>query len=114
VVVEPPSAALAENRRARADLDRVKGATADPDAVAAAGNGDAILQDIRRLLPRLATRPDSVEATYYAIETNLIMDRPAEACRLLLQIRPISRGTEFEGRIERFLADTALACADRR
>ena len=114
VVVERPSAALEENRRARADLDRVKSALADPDAVGAAGNGDAILQDIRRLLPRLVARQDSVEATYYAIETNLILDRPADACRLLLQVRSGSRGTEFEGRVERFLADTALGCANRR
>jgi len=66
------------------------------------------------LLPRLVARQDSVEATYYAIETNLILDRPADACRLLLQVRSGSRGTEFEGRVERFLADTALGCANRR
>jgi hypothetical protein len=92
----------------------VKGALADPDAVSAAGNGEAILQDIRRLLPRLVSRTDSVEATYYAVETNLMLDRPAEACRLLTRMRPASRGTLFEARIERFLADSALECANRR
>jgi hypothetical protein len=113
VVVERPSAALEDNRRTRAELDRMKGALTDPDAVAAAGNGDALLQDIRRLLPRLTARSDSVEATYYAIETSLILDRPADACRLLLQVRPASRGTTFEGRVERLLGDTALGCATR-
>jgi serine/threonine protein kinase len=100
--------------RARQALDRMKAALADPDAVAAAGNGTAILRDVARLLPTLSSRADSVEARYYAIETNLILDRPTDACRLLTQIRDAARGTGFEGRVERFLADTGLACATRR
>jgi hypothetical protein len=82
--------------------------------VSAAGNGAAILRDIQRLLPRLLSRADSVEATYYEVETNLMLDRPAEACRLLTRIRPAARGTEFEARIERFLGDADLDCASRR
>jgi serine/threonine-protein kinase len=110
----PPVTDAGASARTRAALDRVKGALADPDAVSAAGNGEAILRDIRRLLPRLVSRTDSVEATYYAVETNLMLDRPAEACRLLTRMRPASRGTLFEARIERFLADSALECANRR
>jgi hypothetical protein len=98
----------------RAQLDRVKAALADPDAVSAAGNGEAILGDIRRLMPRLVSPGDSVEATYYAVETNLMLDRPAEACRLLKRVQPSSRGTLFEARIERFLGDADLGCTNRR
>jgi hypothetical protein len=99
---------------ARAALDRVKAALSDVDAVSAAGNGEALLRDITRLLPRLSSRADSVEATYYAVETNLILDRPAEACRLLSRIRAASRGTEFEGLVDKLANDTELACATRR
>jgi serine/threonine-protein kinase len=101
-------------RRARAALDGVKASLADPDAVAAAGTGDALLRDIRRLMPRLPSRADSVEAMYYLIETNLILDRPAVACRLLATVRAPSRGTSFEAGVDRFLADPDLACANRR
>jgi hypothetical protein len=100
--------------RAREALDRVKSALADPDAVAAAGNGDAILQDLRLLLATLPNRADSVEAVYYMVETNLILERPAVACRLLAGVRAPSRGTEFEAGIDRYLSDTELACANRR
>jgi serine/threonine-protein kinase len=118
----PPNAAVTpviEDRpttsaASRAELDRLKAALSDPDAVSTAGNGEAILRDVRQLLPRLTVRADSVEATYYAIETNLILDRPADACRLLTSIRPSARGTLFEARVERFLADTDLGCANRR
>jgi hypothetical protein len=55
-----------------------------------------------------------VEATYYEVETNLMLDRPAEACRLLTRVRPAARGTVFEARIERFLGDADLDCASRR
>jgi eukaryotic-like serine/threonine-protein kinase len=99
--------------RARAALDRIKSALEDPDAVAAAGNGNAVLRDITRLLPTLTTRTDSVEATYYAVEANLILERPAEACRLLMRVRDKARGTSFEGRIDRFLGDADLGCANR-
>jgi eukaryotic-like serine/threonine-protein kinase len=109
-----PSAGPAAAAATRASLDRVKSALADPDAVSAAGNGPAILRDIRRLLPKLISRADSVEATYYEVETNLMLDRPAEACRLLTRVRPAARGTEFEARIERFLGDADLDCASRR
>jgi serine/threonine-protein kinase len=109
-----PDAGPAAAAATRASLDRVKSALADPDAVAAAGNGPAILRDIRRLLPRLISRADSVEATYYEVETNLMLDRPAEACRLLTRVRPAARGTVFEARIERFLGDADLDCASRR
>ena len=115
--VESPTLASAGPAAAaatRASLDRVKSALADPDAVSATGNGPAILRDIRRLLPRLISRADSVEATYYEVETNLMLDRPAEACRLLTRVRPAARGTEFEARIERFLGDADLDCASRR
>lgn len=108
----PPGAPRAA--RVRASLDNLKAALADPDAVAAAGNGPTILATIDRLLPTLTGRADSVEATYYAVETNLILDRPAAACRLLLRLQPKSRGTVYEGRVERFLADSALGCASRR
>jgi serine/threonine-protein kinase len=107
----PSADALA---RAREALDRVKSALADPDAVAAAGNGDAILQDLRLLLATLPNRADSVEAVYYMVETNLILERPAVACRLLAGVRAPSRGTEFEAGIDRYLSDTELACANRR
>jgi hypothetical protein len=100
--------------RARTALDRVKAAIADPDAVAATGNGDAILGDLRRILATLPNRADSVEAVYYMIETNLILDRPAAACRLLTSVRASSRGTEFEAGIDRYLADSELGCATRR
>ena len=98
----------------RGTLDRVKAALADPDAVVAAGNGEKILQDITRLLPRLSNRPDSVEATYYAVEANLILERPAAACRLLGRIRAASRGTEFEGRVDVLATNADLDCANRR
>ena len=101
-------------RRARSALDRAKSALADPDAVSAAGNGNAILGDLGRLLATLPTRADSVEAVYYMIETNLILDRPAAACRLLTSVRAPSRGTSFEAGIDRFLADSELGCANRR
>jgi len=110
----PFGAGAAAAAATRASLDRVKSALADPDAVAAAGNGPAILRDIRRLLPTLISRVDSVEATYYEVETNLMLDRPAEACRLLTRVRPAARGTVFEARIERFLGDADLDCASRR
>jgi len=110
----PSGAGAAAAAATRASLDRVKSALADPDAVAAAGNGPAILRDIRRLLPTLISRVDSVEATYYEVETNLMLDRPAEACRLLTRVRPAARGTVFEARIERFLGDADLDCASRR
>jgi serine/threonine-protein kinase len=100
--------------RARAALDRVKAALRDPDAVAAAGNGEVVLRDIRRLMTRLTTRADSVEAMYYLIETNLILDRPAAACRLLATVRAPARGTPFEASVDRYLADPELGCASRR
>jgi hypothetical protein len=65
-------------------------------------------------MPRLPSRADSVEAMYYLIETNLILDRPAVACRLLATVRAPSRGTSFEAGVDRFLADPDLACANRR
>jgi serine/threonine protein kinase len=110
----PPDARPGAAAAARASLDRVKAAIADPDAVSAAGNGPAILRDIRRLLPRLVSSGDTVEATYYEVETNLMLDRPSEACRLLTRVRPAARGTPFEARIERFLGDADLDCASRR
>ena len=98
----------------RATLNEVKAALADPDAVASGGNGAALLQKIDRVLPLLTGRADSVEATYFAIELNLILDKPAVACRLLNGIRAASRGAPQQGSIDRFLADTELACASRR
>ena len=100
-------------QRVRLELDRVKAALEDQDAVAAGGTGDRILRELRRLLPSLPTRVDSVEAIRYQIETNLVLDRPAEACRLLAQVRQLSRGTDFEAGIKRFLADSELNCANR-
>lgn len=108
---QPDAAAQA---RVRASLDSLEAALADPDAVIAAGNGTRILARIDRLLPTLTERADSVEATYYKVETNLILDRPAEACRLLVQLRPISRGTKYEPRVETFLGNAELGCANRR
>jgi len=100
-------------RNGRAGLDRIKASLADPDAVVAAGTGQAVLRDIERLMPRLTNSTDSVEATYYAVEANLMLERPAEACRLLFRVRERARNTLFEGRIERFLGDADLACANR-
>jgi hypothetical protein len=65
-------------------------------------------------MTRLPTRADSVEAMYYLIETNLILDRPVAACRLLATVRTPSRGTAFEGSVDRYLADPELGCANRR
>jgi hypothetical protein len=101
------------SRETRATLDELKSAVADPDAVAAAGNGATILARIDRLLPALTTRADSVEATYYAVEVNLILDKPGVACRLLNQIRSTSQGTPYKVSVDRYLADTELACASR-
>ena len=99
--------------RSRATLDELKAAVADPDAVAATGNGATLLDRIDRLLPALASRADSVEAMYYAVEINLILDKPAVACRLLDRLRTASRGTPYQVSVGRYLADTALACARR-
>ena len=100
--------------RARAALDRVKSALADPDAVAAAGTGPAIIRELRQLIPTMPTRSDSVEAIYYLIETNLVLDRPDEACRLAKRVRPRARGTTFLAGVDRYLADSDLGCASRR
>jgi serine/threonine-protein kinase len=100
--------------RARTELDRIKAALADLDAVAAAGSGNSIIRDLRRLMPALTARADSVEATYYLIETNLVLDRPREACILLARIRRPSRGSPFEAGVDRFLSDSTLACGSRR
>jgi len=98
---------------ARARLDDIKAALADPAAVEAAGSAPTILRTIDRVLPTLPTRADTVEATYYAIEANLILDRPGEACRLLKGVRAKARGTSFEGSIARYLADSDLGCDAR-
>ena len=100
-------------RQARAALDRIKTALADPDAVANSGTGQRLLQTIGTLMPTLTSMSDSVEATYYAVETNLILDRPAEACRQLRGIRAKSRGTSFEGPVERYLGSAELGCESR-
>jgi serine/threonine-protein kinase len=102
-----------DGSRARAALDRLKASLADPDAVAASGSGDAVLRTIARLLPTLSSRTDSVEATYYGVETNLILDRPTEACRMLARIRDASVGTLYEARVERLLSSADLGCANR-
>jgi serine/threonine-protein kinase len=100
-------------RDTRATLDRIKTALADPDAVANSGTGQRLLRTIGSLMPTLTSMRDSVEATYYAIETNLILDRPAEACRQLRGIRAKSRGTSFEGPVERYLGSAELGCESR-
>jgi hypothetical protein len=92
----------------------VKAAVADPDAVESSGTGPGLLDRLDRLMPALTNRADSVEATYYGVEVNLILDKPAAACRLLNRIRTTSRGTAYQVSVDRFLADTALACANRR
>ena len=109
----PARGATTTAARTRATLDELKGALADPDNVANAGSGTALLDRIDRLLPDVTAHADSVEAMYYAVEINLILDKPAEACRLLNRLRSGARGTPYQVRVERFLADTGLACASR-
>ena len=98
---------------ARAMLDRIKAALADPAAVDPETTAPRLVRDVNRLMPTLTTTRDSVEATYYAVEANLIADRPAEACRLLRSVRTKARGTSFERPIERYLSDADLACDTR-
>ena len=98
---------------ARARLDAIKASLADPDAVTAAGSAPTILRNITRMMPTLTTRRDSVEATYYAIEANLMLDRPDEACRLLKGVQAKARGSAFEGPIDRFLTNPDLGCSAR-
>ncbi|HUQ83038.1 MAG TPA: serine/threonine-protein kinase [Gemmatimonadaceae bacterium] len=105
---------VAPARRVRDALDRMHTTLADPDAAAASGTSEKIVRDVARLLPTLTSRGDSVEATIYAIEANLFLDRPAEACRLLNRIRGPARGSAYESRVDVFLTDSALACASRR
>jgi hypothetical protein len=110
----PNAASPMPPARIRAVLNRVKAQLNDPDAVAVSGNGDVILREIWRVLPQIKTRADSVEANYYLVETNLILDRPVVACRILARIRGASRGTSFEAGVDRFLGDPQLDCASRR
>ena len=86
----------------------------DLDAAAASSNSEKVVRDVARLLPSLTNRADSVEATVYAIEANLILERTDDACRLLNRIRGPARGSEYESRVERFLASSDLGCATRR
>ena len=95
----------------RARLDRIKAAIADPDVDVP--TGETIIRNVRLLMRSLTTKADSVEATYYLIETNLIIDRPGEACRLLRGVRSRAQGTSFESPLERYLASTALGCDSR-
>ena len=99
------------NQTTRARLDQIKAAIAVPDVDPA--TGQTIIRNIHQLLPALTTSGDSVEATYYLIETNLILDRPGEACRLLKGVRNRARGTPFEGSIDRYLASADLGCDSR-
>ena len=105
---EDPLAAV----RARAVLDAAKGRLKDVTNVTAS-DAQTVLRDMQRLLPRLTARADSVEATYYLIEANLQLDRPADACRLIARVRVPARGTEFEGSIETYASSAALDCANR-
>ena len=108
VAPRTPVASTAVN--ARVALDRIKAAIADPGAADMGTTAPRVLRDITRLMPTLATTADSVEATYYAIETNLILDRPAEACRLLQGVRARAAGTTFEGNVKRLLESAELGC----
>lgn len=110
VIAEPDRSA----ERIRAAFDRMKVVLQDPDAAAASGQAAQVVSDVTRLLPTLTSRADSVEATVYAIEANLALDRSDDACRLLTRIRPAARGTEFEGRVEFFASNADLGCATRR
>jgi serine/threonine-protein kinase len=98
--------------RARSALDRAKDRLKDVQSVSA-NDAEVVLRDMRRLLPQLTARADSVEATYYLIEANLQLDRPEQACRLIRQVRRPSRGTEFEANIERYAISPELNCANR-
>jgi hypothetical protein len=108
-VSDPPRRPPALEPNARARLDQIKAALADQAPERAPG----VLRNVDRLLPQLRTRDDSVEATYYAVEANLILDRTREACRLLNGARRKSEGTDFEVRIARILADPDLGCETR-
>jgi eukaryotic-like serine/threonine-protein kinase len=108
-VNEPPMQPRALETNARVRLDQIKASLADQAPETAPG----VLRTINRLLPQLRTRDDSVEATYYSIEANLILDRTSEACRLLNGVRRKSEGTDFEVRIARILADPDLGCETR-
>ena len=110
----PVSSNDAPARRVRGALDGMKAMLSDLDAAAASGNSEKVVRDVARLLPTLTNRADSVEATIYAIEANLVLERTDDACRLLNRIRGPARGSEYESRVERFLASSDLGCASRR
>jgi serine/threonine-protein kinase len=107
----PASDALT-TARARTELDRARDRLRDVQSVSA-NDAEVVLRDMRRLLPQLTARADSVEAIYYLIEANLQLDRPEQACRLIQQVRRPSRGTEFEANIERYATSPDLNCASR-
>ncbi len=91
----------------RSVLDRLESWT-DPrsaDRVSA----ERALAAIPALLPRLATRADSVEALYRSAEANLALGRPDDACATLSSLRGMAAGTPFN-RAVASLGEPGLTC----
>jgi hypothetical protein len=67
------------------------------------------LVEIRRLLPQLTTRSDSVEALYREAEAKVALDSTDAACETLTSLRPLAVGTTLS-RAVTSLADSGLNC----
>lgn len=66
--------------------------------------------DLLRLLPTLE---DSVEAQLRQAEAHLVLDQPAMACRILLQVEARAAGTRFRPNVGVYLGDPELHCRTR-
>ncbi len=86
-------------------------AYARPDATPADARN--ALQLMTRLLPRLPSDRDRVEAQLRGAEAYLVLDQPEKACRLLLSIERAAAGTPLRANVAVYLDDAELACRTR-
>ncbi|HEX5435545.1 MAG TPA: protein kinase [Gemmatimonadaceae bacterium] len=100
---EPPAApaasATSENAaHARADLDRLQKLIDDLSESGAR----TVVGTLPTVLPELPTRADSVEASYYGVQANLILGDVPAACRFVHAAASDARQTRFAAQFQLF------------
>ncbi len=86
------------SERARQELDRLE-AMID---VLTESNARRLLASIPDALPRLATRTDTVEAWYYALQANILLNDIPAACGVMRRIGGDGKSTPFAAPLQIF------------
>jgi hypothetical protein len=105
-----PAAPKLSAAAVREALDQMASFTR-PSATAA--DAQAALQLMNRVLPQLDDPRDLVELQLRGAEAHLILDQPAQACRLLLAIERDAAASPRRANVAAYLADPELACRSR-